>query len=401
MKKWKSLLFLLALTLPLQGCWFFFYIPGSVVNSVSDAVTGAEGSNCVGENAKVGDKIRLPNGSVGTIKSLSGTSVRCTEPGLPIRALLVFDDDNTATTESTHYASKLSFSLPAGWEQKELTASMVKVNTILYAINRTTDTGLLLFATKREGITDLTEFTYTRRASQADRLIDPQLSDISEIEIGGKKALRCEVTGTLKSGQKLTYMITVIEGSTEIAIVNAFTSAANFERQKEAMSHLAENVKGWSLQNSETLQKNTVDKNSAELKQKLMDKDFWASRLEKAKALCAKPEYAPLFVKSPCFPTDITFEQIADNTKITPEQKAIGLKCWTEVDALSKENIEVLRIHGDIQMADYFESILPEIDKYNLDLLNGVITWGEYNQRRKDLNARNMAEVRKINQAKH
>src|SRR5208283_4181942 len=135
------------------------------------------------------------DGSVGTIKSLSGTSSRCKNPEHPIRALLIFDEDKTA-----HYESKLSLPLPAGWEQKDLTASMIRGNTILYALNRTIDTGVLLRATKREGITDLMEFTCTRRASQANILIDPQLSDISKIEIGGKKALRFEVTGAVKSG---------------------------------------------------------------------------------------------------------------------------------------------------------------------------------------------------------
>jgi hypothetical protein len=44
----------------------------------------------------------------------------------------------------------------------------------------------------------------------------------------------------------------------------------------------------------------------------------------------------------------------------------------------------------------YISSIQPEIDKYNLDLLKGVITWGEYNQHKKDLNIRYNAERRKI-----
>jgi hypothetical protein len=77
-----------ALTLSLQGC-FFVFIPGSVIGGISDAVTGAEGANCVSSAAKVGDPIRLPSGEIGTIKSLSGTSARCTNPALPTRALIV------------------------------------------------------------------------------------------------------------------------------------------------------------------------------------------------------------------------------------------------------------------------------------------------------------------------
>lgn len=74
----------------LQGC-LFLYIPGSAVSAISDTFTGAEGNNCVGANAKVGDRISVPGMKTATVKTLSGTSVRCTDPAMPIRALLAFD----------------------------------------------------------------------------------------------------------------------------------------------------------------------------------------------------------------------------------------------------------------------------------------------------------------------
>lgn len=80
-----------AILLALSGCWFVF-IPGSVTSAVSDSITGAEGNHCVGANAKVGDMIRLPGGGKARVKSLSGTSIRCQKPELPIRAMLVFDE---------------------------------------------------------------------------------------------------------------------------------------------------------------------------------------------------------------------------------------------------------------------------------------------------------------------
>ena len=75
-----------ALALPLQGC--FVFIPGTIVGKVSDAMTGSVGEHCVGRAAKVGDQILMPSGSVGTIESLSGTSMRCTDPERPIRAAI-------------------------------------------------------------------------------------------------------------------------------------------------------------------------------------------------------------------------------------------------------------------------------------------------------------------------
>lgn len=79
----------LVLVSPAANAWFFFWVPGSVTSAVSDAITGDEGENCVAAYVKVGDAIRMPDGSIGTIKSLSGKSVRCNNPAQPIRALIV------------------------------------------------------------------------------------------------------------------------------------------------------------------------------------------------------------------------------------------------------------------------------------------------------------------------
>lgn len=93
-----------AVTFSLQGCWFVF-IPGSVVAAVSDGITGAKGEHCVGPNAKVGDTISLPYGGRGKVEHLSGTSVRCTNPAMPIRALLVADDSAALRTQPVATAS--------------------------------------------------------------------------------------------------------------------------------------------------------------------------------------------------------------------------------------------------------------------------------------------------------
>jgi hypothetical protein len=73
------------------NAWFFFFLPGSVTGAISDKITGSEGNNCVGPYAKVGDRITVPGAGTGVIKSLSGTSMRCTTSEYPIRALLDFN----------------------------------------------------------------------------------------------------------------------------------------------------------------------------------------------------------------------------------------------------------------------------------------------------------------------
>ena len=79
-----KILLLIPLVLSLQGCfWFFIWTPG-----MTDAVTGAEGDHCVGTTATVGSQLKLHDGRMATVESLSGTSSRCRDERMPIRAKL-------------------------------------------------------------------------------------------------------------------------------------------------------------------------------------------------------------------------------------------------------------------------------------------------------------------------
>ena len=78
----KTAALAILLALPLQGCLFFFVIPGSVF----------DGNNvCLMYGPKVGDKITLKDGRSGTVQSLAGASSRCQQPNLPVLATLKFD----------------------------------------------------------------------------------------------------------------------------------------------------------------------------------------------------------------------------------------------------------------------------------------------------------------------
>lgn len=69
----------------LSGC-FFVFIPGALI----DKMSGSEGEHCVGAASKVGDRISIPGSGVGTIESVSGSSMRCTDARFPIRAKILF-----------------------------------------------------------------------------------------------------------------------------------------------------------------------------------------------------------------------------------------------------------------------------------------------------------------------
>ena len=80
---------IIAVTAPLSGC-FFVFIPGSLIRAASDAITGDKGQHCVNRLARAGDKVTMPGGGVATVVSISGPSISCQNPAIPIRAELAF-----------------------------------------------------------------------------------------------------------------------------------------------------------------------------------------------------------------------------------------------------------------------------------------------------------------------
>ncbi len=103
----------------------------------------------------------------------------------------------------------------------------------------------MLSSTPHDGITDVQAYAGTRRAALIGSLADPVPSEITQIEINGRRAFRASVTGKVQTGQTITYIGTVIEGSEEVAVLLTWTFPANFDRQKDAMNELAERVVGF------------------------------------------------------------------------------------------------------------------------------------------------------------
>jgi hypothetical protein len=154
------------------------------------------------------------------------------------------DEKSAASVALPQSATKVRLNLPAGWEQKALTDKLASSGALAYATNRTTDTAAVLMAAKREGITDLMTYAVSRRAAQANNLADVRQSEVTQVEVNGKRGMRFDVTGALKNGVKVTYQITLVEGTTDIGILSVWTTAAGYEQQRAAMEQLAVNISG-------------------------------------------------------------------------------------------------------------------------------------------------------------
>ncbi len=171
------------------------------------------------------------------------------------------------------------------------------------------------------------------------------------------------------------------------AQVNAYGgSAVNSMATNDALFSTCMGAKGWSLQNKEVLDAQAVQNQArdADLKRQF---DLVNAN---ATAMCNKDELKEYYKKTACRAPDMSFEQIADATKITPEQKTTLIKQREEVALIEKEQDAIQRQRGEVGMklisiATNF--VRPENEKNNLDLYNGKITWGEYNKRRKEITA--------------
>jgi hypothetical protein len=140
-------------------------------------------------------------------------------------------------------ADQLAIALPPGFVTSAVPNNLKGAGVAIYAINRSLDTVLMVTPVRHEGITDLTAYANTIRASQVDRLKDATSSEVTRFEVGGRNAVRYTVTG-IHNNVKLTYMTTFIEGHDQIVIVDAWTGATNALRQMTMLESLAGTVSG-------------------------------------------------------------------------------------------------------------------------------------------------------------
>jgi hypothetical protein len=175
-----------------------------------------------------------------------------------------------------------------------------------------------------------------------------------------------------------------------VASVNQYGgSAVDSVKTNGMLFNSCMQAKGWSLQNKDAAQAQIaqIQANSAVAQSQATERQH--DLVARLNEICNNPELKAYYAKSSCKANEVTFEQLADGTKITPTQKAVLLKQRAAVDSYEKETISMLRSRGGAQdkhVADILETTsIPQNIQNNLDLYNGKITWGEYNQKRRDI----------------
>jgi hypothetical protein len=159
---------------------------------------------------------------------------------------------------------------------------------------------------------------------------------------------------------------------TSSAYVNRYGGVASSgQSTNEPLFNACMNARGWSLQRQGEVQ--------AAVKALTAKQD----------SMCADPQFAPYYTRTGCRANQITFEQLADTSRISPEAKAIFSVLRNAIDIQNREWMALQSKYGGAvgakRSALYLATAKPQNDRNNLDLYNGVTTWGEYNKRRQDI----------------
>jgi hypothetical protein len=123
---------------------------------------------------------------------------------------------------------------------------------------------------------------------------------------------------------------------------------------------------------------------------------------ERSLQRCADPEFAAYYEKAPCQPTKVTSEQLEDREKITSKEKIVLSKVRQIITTSFQERMRIFRDYGgdkEIRAAEYLEAyVKPRLDKIDLNLYEGKITWGQYNSERNAIALDANIELKKIYQ---
>lgn len=108
----------------------------------------------------------------------------------------------------------------------------------------------------------------------------------------------------------------------------------------------------------------------------------------KISSLCNSTELAEYYKKTACNSSDINFAHITDTSKITDLQKEALVK--QRINALTidkmQDDLQLMRGIAGQKITDVAKTyVRPENEKNALDLYNGLISWGDYNKKRKEI----------------
>lgn len=107
---------------------------------------------------------------------------------------------------------------------------------------------------------------------------------------------------------------------------------------------------------------------------------------QRLRAACVSPDYRAYYAKTACLPSGITPKMLEDRTRITNAQRTAAQAVFNITRELSDETRAIMIKTGLPEYMDLAESSRtqadPKIRAMQQGLLEGRLTWGEYNKAR-------------------
>lgn len=232
MKKIHALSFVVLLTFcNFANAFFFFWFPSAGGGTTDPSM------KCAGENVTVGQNIAV-DGKQYVIKMVEGTSSKCTSSLLPtlVRVELIGD------VQQRQSSAKLE--LDTGWDQKPLTDTMKQAGGILYAINRTIDSGLLISTADKKSITNIETFVNTKRNTNSNGFLEVTATEIVKSQVNGLNSWQYLKMGKSKAGVPHTTYTTIIESVDEIVMINFWTTTKNYDNASPTFIKVTNSLSG-------------------------------------------------------------------------------------------------------------------------------------------------------------
>ena len=116
-------------------------------------------------------------------------------------------------------------------------------------------------------------------------------------------------------------------------------------------------------------------------------------------ALCKRPEFAAIYARSACHLGDLTISQLADSSRLANADKAAFSKVRKESQDIGRKAAAAYRAFGGDRgrrVAAAFDRAEVMAERNGVDLYQGHITWGEYSQRRREVNQVYRDDFRRI-----
>lgn len=156
------------------------------------------------------------------------------------------DDGPSGSDSQLANVTKATFEFPAGWDNKDLIQSMISSGGSVYRLNSSLDSGLVIYSAKLSTVGSASGYIQSRIATQLSALDNSTAKDIVQTSINGFPVTQVEVTGNLRTGQKLllTYFLTFFETSDEVVLVNVWTSASSFQNKKFEYQKILTTISG-------------------------------------------------------------------------------------------------------------------------------------------------------------